>query len=143
PKRSAPVVIQANLAHLASRQPVQQSGSSIDFNTTTLAAGTLTREDDHHIVTIQELLCFGAVEIPHIADLCAPAHDPVVTLVNRRVEHSLREVEATLRVETLRELASARRQGAPDQLHVSSRHGAASIPGQLQVPGRPDARDPG
>jgi hypothetical protein len=114
PEGSGPVVIQANLPHPTSRQPVQQRGRAIDFNATTLAASTLTREDDNHIVTIQVLLRFGAVEIPNIADLRAPAHDAFVTLINRRVEHPLREVETNLRIENLLELAPARRQRPPD-----------------------------
>jgi len=84
------VVVEADFTHPTRAQPAQQScGTLIDLDPAALGASALAREDHDHLITVEQLLRLAAVEVPDIADVRAPAHDALVTVVHSRVEHPL------------------------------------------------------
>src|SRR5256886_6350226 len=117
------IVVKADLTHAIRTEPAEQRGRPLlNLDAAALAAPALLREDYDHLGTLEELLRFGAVRVPSLADLRSPLHDAVVSLVHAWVEYALRKVKANSRIEQVLELTPPRLQGAPHDLHVGRAH---------------------
>src|SRR5439155_6556151 len=100
-QRSLAIVVKADLTHAIPAEPAEQRGSRplLNLDAAALAAPALVREDYDHLGTLEELLRFGAVRVPSLADLRSPLHDAVISLVHAWVEYALRKVKTNSRIE--------------------------------------------